>query len=526
MAKVAAQRKRVAAVAHDHDADWAALLGAVTSTFKAVRGPLFCTDVSGLNDAFLKHCGAEREIHDCYACRRFIENYGGLVTIADDGHVASAFWDAEAVPEFYRGAAAAMAKAVAKARVVGVFLASEKVLGTPVTGTWTHLSVKNPSVYARGVLTAGQAMAAKREDHHTVARALDEFGPKVIAEAERLFAAEKLDRPERFLGPLAWLGELHRARAEAKDARLRDNVLWRAVATAPDAFCHVKASVLGQLMTSIAEGKAFGAIKAEFEAMVHPLRYQRPVAAPRGQALEQAEKLFAEMGLAPSLERRYARLDDCQLAWTPVRRHEAPHARGVFGHLRTRDGVADVRVDAPATTMTWDKFARVVLPGAEEMQAYVSGQMGFIALTTAVHEDAPRILKWDHPVAWYVYNGGSPASAWGLSTGWTDVTGIVPLPPMWGESPQPHLGDGMILVLRGCVDSRECGNALFPECLRGEMHSVRSVIEAYSRGAKLSGREDASACGLDVRKQTGAIGYRLRVKAGGAWTDYKIDRWD
>ncbi len=184
MAKIAVSRKQPQ---HDHDADWAALLNAVDYTFNQAKGPLFCTNAEGLNTAFLSGLGAEKAIHDCYACRRFIENYGGLVTISEDGFTNSAFWDSENVPEFYRPVIAKMAQIVAKARIVSPFLSSDKILGAPETGTWTHFGARNPSVYQRARLTAGQAIAAKCEDRYTLARALDEYTPAMLKEAARLF---------------------------------------------------------------------------------------------------------------------------------------------------------------------------------------------------------------------------------------------------------------------------------------------------------------------------------------------------
>ena len=176
--------------------------------------------------------------------------------------------------------------------------------------------------------------------------------------------------------------------------------------------------------------------------------------------------------------------------------------------------------------MTWNKFAKIVLPGAEAIEVYVSGgTMNFIALTTAEHADAPPILKWSNPFAWYVYHGGSPASQWGLALGWAKVTGIVQNPTMWGVNPMPHLGEGLTLILAGCADTRTGqGNALFPECLMAELHSIRSTIEAFSRRAEMLGRENASACGLHIGTKT--INYRLRVTVSGVKTDYQLDRWD
>lgn len=521
----ASSRARI--VAHDHDRDWALIAGVIAQALRNYQGPLFCTDASGLNEIFLKNVGRERSVHDCHACRKFITNYGGLVTIAVDGRATPAFWHENTVPEFYRPAIAAMSKAVRKAKVTGVFMSSEKVLGTPKTGTWTHFAAANPSVYARAVLTAGQAMAAKREDHHTVARALATYTPAVLKEAERLLQAEHLPRPDRFLGPVSWLIDLHTQREAAKDSRLRDNVLWRAIATAPDGFCHPKASVIGPLLDDIADGVPFDEMKAKFTAMVHPLRYQRPQAAPAAANIAQAEKLVEQMGIRPALDRRFARLNECEIAWAPQPQNAPANAGdGVFAHLRPRGSALTPSVNAPPAVMTWDKFVRTVLPGAQAIEFYVTGgSQNFIALTSAQNADAPVIMKWGNNVAWYVYHGGTPGSQWGLARGWAKVNAIVPLPTMWGV-PKPHLGEGFVLVLEGAVDSRTGqGNALFPECLIGDLHGVRATIEAYSRRAEMLGREHGSACGADVRKGA-KMSHTLRVEAGGVKTEYQIDRWD
>jgi hypothetical protein len=520
---------------HNHDADYESLLTAVRSTFaRSAEQPLFATSATGLYETYLDNLTGERLIHTCHACRRFIGTFGALVTIGEDGHTTSAIWDPETVPAFYRSAVQKMASLVEHARVTGVFLSSDRTWGTPVTGTWTHFSVVPSSVYSRATLAAGQAMAAKREDHATVARALADFTPATITEAVRLLEAGHLHRSERFIAPLHWLADLHAKRNIAK-GNARDNLLWRAVATAPDGYCHPRTSMTGSLLEDIAAGLSFADVKAKFDAKMHPLQYQRPQAAPAAGNIAAGEKIVEQMGIRRSLERRFARLDEIETAWTPFTAKAAPTvAGGVFSHLSTKGTPGPVRVsDAPPATMTWEKFARTVLPGAEAIEVHIGvGSMNFIALTTAAHEDAPPILRWDradrrNPIAWYVYHGGSPPSQWGLAPGWTRVTAIAALPTMWGDKPSPHLTEGFVLVLNGCADTQTGqGNALFPECLIDDLRPVRATIEAYSRGEQIAGREEASACGLDVRKGSTNLNYLLRVTTAGLKTDYRIDRWD
>lgn len=454
------------------------------------------------------------------------------MTITDTGALIPAMWEG-VVPEFYHPAIEAVRKAVSRAKVLSPFLSKEAVWGTPTTSTWTHFAVENPRVYRERLLTAGQAMAAKREDFKTVAMALADFTPDMLTTALQLLETESLPMAERFIGPVRWLKDLHERRGATK-GQARDNILWRSIAEAPDGYCHPRASVVGSLLEDLAAGKPFETVRRAFADKVHPLRYQRPVAAPSVGNVKRAEEIVTKLGIGPSLERRFARLDECETIWSPA--IPAPPVNGngaVFGHLRTKDQPVASQLNMPSVTVTWEKFLRTALAGAEAIELAVPAHNApLIALTTAVNGDAPPILKWDredgrNTVAWYVYPGGSPPHQWGLRAGeWRKVAGIVPLPTLWRGRPQAFLGEGVVMVLDGCMDSKTgSGNALFPSCLKDDLHEVRSTIEAYSRSAELAGRDTGSACGFDVRKGQ-RINCTVRVRSGSTWTPYLIDRWD
>lgn len=512
---------------HDHELDYNSLLMTMRDAFANARGPLFETNADDLNGIYLSRLPDERQIHDCSACRHFLQRFGGLVTIAADGLTVPALWDPMVTPAFYLRSVGAMANAVANARVIGPFHSGDGTWGTPQTGDWTHMSVKSSRIYSHPLLTAGQAMAKKREDFATVARALSEFSAPMIAQALSAIDSGWLASEQKFQAPLRWLADLHAKRTAAKDRRVRDNLLWLAIATAPDGYCHPRASVIGTLLEDIAAGLDFQTVRARFNAKVHPLQYQRPQAHPSAGNIAEGEKIIATMGLERSLVRRFARLDECVTIWKPMLPPPPIKVDGVFSHLVPKDR-SDMKVRPliiPPQTMTWQKFVSTVLPTGECIEVNLMGRMPFSAFVTAEHADAPNILKWDNPVSWYTYHQPTPPSRWGLAPGWAKVTGIVPASPTWGDNPKPYLGDGVVMVIDGCVDTMTGqGNALFPECLIAELHAVRSTIEAYSRSAELQGRDQASACGLSVRN--GQIGYDVRVTVAGAINRYRIDRWD
>lgn len=489
-------------------------------------GPLFTTDAGGLWKAYLEGFDpSERQFHNCSACRHFIQRIGGLVTIGDTGFTTSAIWDVDEAPEQYRASVAAMVKLIKRAKVTGVFLSADHEIGTGITGHWTHFSVfqKTSAIHKSNVLTAGQAMAEKSEDHKNVMRALQEFPPALISQALSLLNSDAMYRAEKVIGPAKWLSDLHAACEKSN----RSNAVWRAIATAPAGFCHPRASMIGTLLEDLESGMSFEAVSKRFASKMHPLQYQRPQAAPSAGTIAQAEKLVEKLGIARSLERRFARLEDLKTEWLPAP-EVAPTGGGVFAHLKSKDATRP-ELTVTAQEITWEKFARTVLPLAKSMEINAPVYGAYTALVTAEHADAPPILQWDseqqrNPVSLYLYHGGSPPSRFNIQAGWRKVTAITLRPSMWNGSNE-HQGKNAIFIIEGCRDLHNSDVCLFPEILKSELHGVRSVIEAHSRTVRLGGAEQATACGLLCPVNRAPTHVRI-TDAAGTRFEYKIDRWD
>jgi len=555
----------------DEASQYDALLTAVKKRFTSAvvgRKYVFTTDAVGLWYLYLSslpETGGFRQRHNCHACKSFIEKYGGLVSIDPEfGTQTPLFWAVSKVPGVlltpYDVAFTALAVKVRRAKVTGVFFSGTANWGNPVTNhksVYHHLAVdavdlRDGSVSDQkdAAQTPGQLMADYHERYNTVQHALADTTVNVLKEAVCVFESEALYRSEKFLEPVKWLLDRKRGQDNyvlGEPWKIKRNLLWSAVAEAPVGFTHPRASVIWPLLEDIKAGTPFDEMKRKFHAMVAPLQYQRLQAAPSEGTVKQAEVLFEKMGLAPALERRFARLEDIieHAVWTPASMIHAAHCRvssnaactcdgvdftskGVFAHLDTKNSRKTTvpQVDLPVKVVTLEKFMRDVIPEAEQLELNAPNYGRYSAMTTAVHADAPQILKWSNPVAWYVYVGGSAAAQWGLHAGWVPVTAIVPAPTVWdNKSPTAYLNEGLVLVLQGCADYQTGqGNALFPECLKSELHGVRSVIEAYSRRAELQGHAEASACGYDLRR--GACDCRVRALKDSRWTEYQIDCWE
>lgn len=387
----------------------------------AATAPLFTTDADDLFDVYVGAFpeGAAQQYHRCNACSQFIRRFGTLASIDAQGNLAPVMWDESDAPESYKAAVAAMARRVRQAKVTGVFMSNESRWGTALTGVWHHFNVTPPAsiLHRSRTVTPGQAMAAKREAHGGLRRALGEIAVETIEQAVNLATSGALYRGELVKAPLEWFLGLKRT---VTGHAQRDNMTWLAAALAPDEFCHIRGKLAGTLMKDIEQGLPAADIKRNYEKKADPSNFQVAQVAPAAGNIAQAEKLFAELGLAPALERRYARMAEVQTLWrAPEAKEPAQQAAAgsVFGHLQPRSIVPPPRtaVLAPEVTMTWAKFESMVLPEASSIEVLVPADGNrFAALVTAANADAPPLLQWDldearNPMSWY-YAGGVDAS--------------------------------------------------------------------------------------------------------------------
>lgn len=497
------------------------------------KAPVFSTDAEGLFASWLEAMPPiQRQSHQCHACQSFVERFGSLVTIDADGKTASILWLEEDAPAELRASVQAMLAIVREARVTGVFLSSETVWGRPQTGAWRHLAITAENAHSSTLLSPHQQMAQKREDFKTVMGALDRFTLPAIEQALGLLESDALYRSEKVIGPARWLQGLHKARARARGTA-KANVVWAAVATAPAGFCHPRSSMIGTLLEDLAAGKDFAEVSRSFTAKMNPLQYQRPAALPSAGNIAAGEKIIEKLGLAPALERRIARLGEIPKLWEPQTQRNGSSSTGVFSHLRRKAAAALTPLaGVPPVLMTLDKFSRTVIPSAEAMELKLGPKsQAFIVITAPVNAGAPPILQWDreearNPYGWYVWHGGAEPLDYRLKPGWVNVSALTRLPARWNESRAAHQGDGIIVLLEGARETRNAGNALFPETLRAELHGVRSTLEAYSRDARMQGLSEGTAIGYDLRASTGGYPAMIRVLSAGRTVEYNIDRWD
>lgn len=513
------------------------------------------TPVSLYDKFFLANLPAARRKHyDCNACRRFVDRFGGLVTLDAEGAPHTAFWGMANVPEFFQEAVAAVQRHVLKSRVTGVFYSSEKDWGvaanvagrgSPYEGQrWTHLSCNNAQVFSHPLHNADQSAAERKQDFILLKRTLADLPLSAAREVVRVLRADDLlSRTDKALGTAEWFLALKERLDLAKHSGRYDNLVWLAAATAPAGYVHFNSSgVLGTLFQDVMSGLDFEVIRRRWGEKMHPLKYRRTTAAPSEGQIKQAELNFQKLGSEKALARRFARLEEVVAAhkalWLPPVIAEAkPAEGGLFDVLRQQNKKEVKRVKLPPTEIRLTKFVAEVLPTAARIEGYVPyGDQTLYGLVTAVHEDAPPVLQWDglaghprNPFSWFFHHDSSTAGRWNVTPcTWTEVTAVIRNPPFWHEPTQfAHHPEMVFFVLKDCHETRPTkGGGLFTESLKAEYHSVRSVVEAYVKQAVVAGAAEGTANGFAL--QAGAK-FRFRVKVtdrNGDEREFFIDRWD
>jgi hypothetical protein len=519
--------------------DYSGLLTSISDTYKRVASNhVFLTNVSPivLWDAYLNLIPVSiRQEHNCNACRRFIQQYGGLVALEKDGTQKSIFWDPMNVSPPYRPSFAKMRNAVEKAAISTIFFSDETTWGTPETGPWKHMSVNVPRDWRfnHPITKPHEEMASYLQGFASIKNALHEFRKTSIETTIGLLnAPHMIPSGKRFVAEMEWFRDLPRAGTNVFKK------LWYMLAWAPRSYLHFRASAVCSLLKDIDGGMDLAEAARRFNEKVAPINYQRPKVDPGLGNIRQAEKLVDALGIAGSLKRRFARMEDLtERLWSPLQEQHDRRTDGVFSGVMPREAARDVPkgalVQGGGVPMTWRRFAEEILPQARQMKLrvpYVDGN--YTALLTAVDPDAPPILKWDmpekrNPVSWYQYVSGSSAAQWNLAHGrQVDIKTVIKYPSRWNDRPE-HAYEGVVLILEGCVDMRTGGSSgLFPEILKPELYPVRKTIESYSRQTPPEGRDEATACGLALTPNgRWPNPYEIFVTTSIGTTAFKIDRF-
>ena len=398
--------------------DFAILQTAIQTQFDRMKVyPLFRVGITGdeLWEAYLgsfpegtNPLYKTRREYDCSCCKHFIRAVGNMVAIIDQQMVS--LWDIDptGVPEF-DAVTQALSQLVHSKPICNVFLHRERTIGMQANRvlnedgsvtTYRHFHLSLPSTLVRGA-ERGTILGRYRTGHDVLQRSLEEISVEALETVIDLIKQNSLYRGGDYQKSVVAFYNLKQHYGRLAQSSEQDLYLWEQSQTQPVGVTNIKNTSIGTLLTDLSGGMDVDAAVRSYEAKVAPANYKRPTALVTKAMIDKAKATLDTLGLTPALERRYATVNDITVTnLLFVDRQTKGHLKG--GVLDTLAPTKATRASAHIEEVSLEKFLRDILPVSTGLEVLVenSHAPNFMSLIAPVHEDAPRLFKWDNGFSW------------------------------------------------------------------------------------------------------------------------------
>ena len=378
----------------------------------------------------------ERREYDCNHCRNFIKNVGNVVAITDGTKVS--VWDVT-VPDYYQIVTNAMSSLIKSAPIRDIFIHREAKVGQQSnieltasgTKTWTHFHCILPQKF---VDTDVATRLGKVNSIHSVfKRGLDTIDLESLNIVLDLINQDSIYRGAEHKSTVESFIAL-KTKYQALSETDKDLFTW-ANLNSPSA--RFRNTVIGTLVQDIAEGTPLeDAVKA-FESKVAPTNYKRTKALVTTGMIKQAIAKINELGIEPSLPRRYATSEDLSIN------------NVIFADRSTtmsdKSGLeALLTQHLPQSTKSFDKVEEIsiedfianVVPTATSIEALVQNKHigNLSSIIAPVNTDAPNILQWDNNFSWSYKGNITDSMKERVKSAGGKVDGVLRFSIQWNEN--------------------------------------------------------------------------------------------
>ena len=405
-------------------------------------------DRQSLWDTYLESfpAGAERQSHNCNACRSFIKNYGHIVTINVDYNLQS-IWDFAVDDPMWQSVINNMRDLVYCCTIRDVFIPESQKLGfrsniqrvlDPTTQKlvntieWEHLYLEVPRSYV-----TGRTPQEYRDPRNVFKRALDEFDTQTVQIVLDL-VDQGLYKGVEYKNALeTFLQEQQTFISTVLTPPQVDNYLWVAAQRVGIGVAKIRNSAIGTLLIDISKDVDLDIAVRKYESVVAPQNYRRTTAMVSQRQITEAEKTAVQEGLIDSLARRYAVQEDISandVLW--LNRSLASEVKSVFGLLK-QDTPADPKKLTKIAEVTIDDFLNNILPKSTSVDILLENKHtnNLFSLIAPTNSNAKPLTRWANNFSWY-YTGDVTDSIIkrNVEKAGGSVTGVLRFSIMWNES--------------------------------------------------------------------------------------------
>lgn len=386
----------------------------------------------------------ERREYDCSCCRHFIKNIGNVVAIKD-GKLHT-IWEIAPVPEEkYNVVAAALDTYVKNKTISGVYLSSERRIGTPEnremlpTGKvnkYEHFFIDLPAMCLEHDINSIKGRF--RDVRNVFKRSLDEIDQEAVDIVLELISQNSLYKGAEWKNVLTEFKKYQKEYKKLTDDQ-KELWIWEKSVVAGPVIGKIRNHSIGTLLVNIAEGMELDTAVRKYEEIVAPTNYKRPKAIFTKKMLEDAKKTISELGYMDSLQRRFATLDDITVNNILFSNKDA--AKRIAGAMDLFDEMEqDVAIDpkkfSKVEEISVEDFIKNVLPVAKELEIYLENKhiQNMVSLIAPEVANAKTMFKWDNGMSW-AYTGNITDSdiKENVKAAGGSVTGVVRFSIQWND---------------------------------------------------------------------------------------------
>lgn len=359
----------------------------------------------------------ERREYDCSCCRHFIKTIGNAVVIKDN--TVHTIWDVSGVGTTFQPVADALSAYIKAHVVTDVYVSQEKRIGTERSlerlengkvNSYDHFFLELPDKFVFDKQrSAGDIKGTFRDTRNVFKRSLDEITEESVMTVLELISQNSLYKGEEWKAPLTEFLKYKKAYDKLTVEEEKENFAWEKSITAGAGIGRIRNHSIGVLLTNISEGMDLDTAVKKYEQIVAPANYKRPKAIYTKKMLDDARKKIEEMGYMPSLERRFAVLDDISINNILFSNKDAQRrisgAGDVFASMEKDITVNPKRFSGVEEVSVAD-FVNNVLPMAKEIEVYFENRhsANMVSLIAPKNPEAPTMFKWNNGFSW-AYSG-------------------------------------------------------------------------------------------------------------------------
>ena len=349
----------------------------------------------------------ENTTHDCNCCKGFLRQMGNVVVVKE-GKILTLWDDWESYGTPYKEVAKHLQYLVMIAGVADVFKPTEVKYGADITYTSVD-SPEKPRTFNHFFCDVPERYFPEHHSQITMMsnnyipayKSLTGIPLSAVDAVIDLIEDDNLARGPEFIDNLRYFKKALEESSASGDV---DLYVWE---HADDFRLSIRNTVIGSLLSDLAEGLDLTMAVKRFEDKVAPENFKRSKAIATKGMIEGAKVKIAELGLESALGRRHARPSDMRVSdilFVDRSIEKSMVSKSVLDDLVPKPKKVSDK-SSTETTVSIEAFITDVLPDTRSLKVKFENkhEKNLVNMLTT-KEASPQLFKWSNPFSWS-YNG-------------------------------------------------------------------------------------------------------------------------